>query len=85
MAERNDGARRQAAAAFDVWEGLFADALERMRERGELRADAPPGALATALLASIEGGLLLSQTRKQAASLRIAVEAALAHVRTYRT
>jgi hypothetical protein len=29
--------------------------------------------------------LLLSQTRKYAASLRIAVDAALAHVRTYRT
>jgi AcrR family transcriptional regulator len=84
VAERNEGARLEAAAAFDAWEGLFADALERMRERGELRADASPGTLATALLASIEGGLLLSQTRKDAAPLRIAVEAALAHVRTYR-
>ena len=85
VAEHNDGARLQAAAAFDAWEGLLSDALARMRERGELRADASPGALATALLASIEGGLLLSQTRKHAASLQIAVEAALAHVRTYRT
>jgi len=84
VAAHNDGARRQAAAAFDAWEGLFSDALERMRERGELRADASPGALAAALLASIEGGLLLSQTRKDAASLRIAVAAALAHVRSYR-
>ena len=83
MAERNEGARLQAAAAFDAWERLFADALERMRERGELRADAPPAALATALLASIEGGMVLSQTRKDAASLRIAVEAGLAQVRTY--
>jgi AcrR family transcriptional regulator len=84
VAERNEGARLQAAAAFDAWEGLFANALERMRERGELRPDAPPGTLATALLASIEGGLLLSQTRKRAASLRTAVEAGLAYVRTYR-
>ena len=82
VAERNEGARLQAAAAFDAWEQLFADVLERMRERGELRADASPGALAAALLASIEGGMLLSQTRKDAASLRIAVAAALAHVRT---
>ena len=84
VAERNEGARLQAAAAFDAWEGLFADALERMRERGELRPDASPGTLATALLASIEGGLVLSQTRKHPASLRIAVEVALAHLRTYR-
>ena len=56
VAGRNQGARLQAAAAFDAWERLFADALDRMRERGELRADAAPAVLATALLASIEGG-----------------------------
>ena len=84
VAERNDGARLQTAAAFDAWERLFADALERMRGRGELRPDASPAALATALLASIEGGMVLSQTRKDPASLRIAVEAGLAQVRTYR-
>jgi hypothetical protein len=39
--------------------------------------------LATALLASIEGGMALSQTRKDPASLRIAVESGLAQVRTY--
>jgi TetR/AcrR family transcriptional regulator, transcriptional repressor for nem operon len=83
VAERNEGARRQAAAAFDAWERLFADALERMRERGELRADASPAVLATALLASIEGGMVLSQTRKDAASLHIAVEAGLGQVRMH--
>ena len=39
--------------------------------------------LATGLLASIEGGMVLSQTRKDVASLRIAVNAGLAQVRTY--
>jgi TetR/AcrR family transcriptional repressor of nem operon len=83
VAERNEDARQRAAAAFDAWEQLFADALERMRERGELRTDAPSTVLATALLASIEGGMALSQTRKDPASLRIAVESGLAQVRTY--
>ena len=83
VAERNEGARLRAAAAFDAWEGLFADALERMRQQGELRADASPAVLATALLASIEGGMVLSQTRKDPASLHIAVESALAQVRTH--
>jgi len=85
VAESNEGARQQAAAAFDAWERLFADALERMRQRGELRADASPAVLATALLASLEGGMVLSQTRKDAASLHIAVEAGLGQVRTYLT
>jgi AcrR family transcriptional regulator len=83
VAGRNEAARLQAAAGFDAWERLLADALERMRQRGELRADAPPAVLATGLLASIEGGMVLSQTRKDVASLRVAVEAGLAKVRTH--
>jgi TetR/AcrR family transcriptional repressor of nem operon len=83
VADRNEGARVRVMAAFAAWERLFADAFERMRAREELRADASPQALATALLASIEGGLLLSQTRRDAASLRITVDAALGYLRTF--
>jgi len=80
-AGRNEAARLQAAAGFDAWERLLAGALERMRQRGELRADAAPAVLATGLLASIEGGMVLSQARQDAASLRVAVDAGLAQVR----
>jgi hypothetical protein len=83
VADRNETARLQAAAGFDAWERLLADALERMRQRGELRADAAPSVLATGLLASIEGGMVLSQARKDMVSLRIAVDAGLAQVRAY--
>jgi TetR/AcrR family transcriptional repressor of nem operon len=83
VAGRNKDARLQAAAGFDAWERLLADALERMRQRGELRADAEPAALATGLLASIEGGMVLSQARQDIASLRIAVEAGLGQVQTH--
>jgi hypothetical protein len=38
--------------------------------------------LATGLLASVEGGMVLSQARQDMTSLRIAVEAGLAQVRT---
>ena len=81
VARRTEDARLQTAAAFDAWEQLFADALERMRDRGELRADASPASLATALLASLEGGMVLSQARKDPASMHIAVEAGLAQIR----
>jgi TetR/AcrR family transcriptional regulator, transcriptional repressor for nem operon len=83
VAGRNEAARLQAAAGFDAWERLLADVLARMRERGELRPDARPAVLATELLASIEGGMVLSQTRKDPAPLRIAVASGLARVRTY--
>ena len=83
VAGRNEEARLQAAAGFDAWERLLAGALERIRQRGELRAGADPAMLATGLLASIEGGMVLSQARKDMTSLRVAVEAGLAHVRTF--
>jgi AcrR family transcriptional regulator len=81
VADRNEEARLQAAAGFDAWEQLLAGALERMRQHGELRADADPAVLATGLLASLEGGMVLSQARKDMTSLRIAVEAGLGQVR----
>ena len=83
VAGRNAAARLQAAAGFDAWERLLAGALERMRQRGELRADAAPAVLATGLLASIEGGMVLSQARKDVASLRIAVDTGLTQVRAH--
>src|SRR5215472_16980042 len=77
VANHNEAARLEAAAGFDAWERLLADALERMRQLGELRAD-----ISSAVLATVEGGMVLSQVRKDVASLRIAVEAGLARVRT---
>jgi AcrR family transcriptional regulator len=81
VAEHNEGARKQAEAAFDTWERLLAQALDRMRDCGELRSDVCPATLATALLASLEGGMVLSQCRKDPAPLHIALEAGLAQVR----
>lgn len=80
---RNTGAQRQVQTAFDAWQALFADLFTRLRDHGELRPDADPGALATALLAALEGGQILSQTRNDATSLRIAIAAALNHLRTF--
>lgn len=83
VAEHHEGARARVVDAFAAWERLFVEAFERMRAAGRLRADASPVDLGTALLASLEGGMLLSQTRRDGASLRIAVEAALAFIRTF--
>lgn len=83
VAGYNDGARRQVSTAFTAWGAIFADLFARLRDRGELRADADPARLGTALLAALEGGQLLSQTHKDATSLRIAIAAALGYVRTF--
>lgn len=85
VADRNEGARLHTVAAFAAWEGLLAQALTHMRDRGELRASAKPDLLAMSVLASIEGGLLLSQVRRDAKSLRVALDAALSYLATFKT
>jgi hypothetical protein len=54
-----------------------------MRSRGKLRADADPARLATATLAAIEGGLVLTQTRRDPRQLRIALDAAYVYLRSF--
>lgn len=85
VAEHNEAARRETAAAFAAWQQLLTDALERIRDRGELSQDASPAALAAALLASLEGGMVLSQAQKDPAPLRTALAAGLAGVRAHQT
>jgi TetR/AcrR family transcriptional regulator, transcriptional repressor for nem operon len=83
VAGRNYCAQRQVEMAFDAWQALFTDLFTRLRDHGDLHPDADPAALATVLLAALEGGQILSQTRNDAASLRIAIAAALDHIRTF--
>ncbi len=82
LAERDEGARAALAASFDRWERHLAHGLERMAARGELRPDADPAALATATMASLQGGLVLTQARRDPRQLRIALDGALAMLRS---
>ena len=48
-----------------------------MCDRGDLRRTADPGRLATALLAAVEGGLLLAQVRRDPAPVETALDEVL--------
>jgi AcrR family transcriptional regulator len=85
LAESDEAARAELAAAFDRWEVPIRDGLERMRQRGELREDADVPALATALVASVQGGLLLAQVRRSADAFRQATSAVIGYVETFAT
>jgi TetR/AcrR family transcriptional regulator, transcriptional repressor for nem operon len=52
-----------------------------MKARGKLRKDADPAALAIATLARMQGGLLLTQVRRDPRQLRIALNAARNNLR----
>ncbi|MEU8225320.1 TetR/AcrR family transcriptional regulator [Kribbella sp. NPDC048915] len=73
-------ARTQLAAAFSRWQELIRQGLADMQQRGELAADANPGELAVAMLAAVQGGLLLSQVNRDPAPLRIAVDTMIDHL-----
>jgi TetR/AcrR family transcriptional regulator, transcriptional repressor for nem operon len=82
LAERDERARAALAGGFDRWEGELRAGLERMQERGELDPAADAAALANATLASVQGGLLLTQVRRDPGQLRTALDGALAMLRT---
>lgn len=85
LAESDPVARVQLANAFGTWEELIRDGLVSMQKRGELSESADPGELAVAMLAAVQGGLLLSQVRRDPAPLRTAVDTMIAHLHTLTT
>jgi TetR/AcrR family transcriptional regulator, transcriptional repressor for nem operon len=85
VAECDAAARANAERGFERWETLLRDGLTAMRDRGDLRPEADPPQLALALLAAVQGGALLTQTRRDTAPLEAALSTALAHLRSLAT
>lgn len=83
MAERDEDLRLAMAEAFARWESFLTDGLESMKARGALRPKADPRAMADATMACIQGGYLLSTTKKDARPMRNALSAAYAHLRSF--
>ena len=82
LSERDPNNRYALATAFDRWEAGIYAGLKRMRDRGELRVDADPAALALATLAALQGGLLLTQVRRSTAPLEAALDEMLARIQS---
>jgi TetR/AcrR family transcriptional repressor of nem operon len=78
LAETMPEARIDLNMAFTRWEDGIRSGLRAMHERGELRAD--PNRLATALLAAVQGGLLLTQVRRNTKPLEAAIDAMLDYI-----
>ena len=85
LAATDEPARNLLAAAFTVWQRQLRDGLARMQRDGLLDHDADLDRLATATLASLQGGLLLAKTAGSRQPLRIALDAAFSHLRSFAT
>ncbi len=83
LAEADDSARRELDDGFRRWSDAIAVGLHAMRERGLLRPDADPARLALATLASLQGGLVLTQARHSTEPLEVALDGALALIRSH--
>ena len=83
LAEHDPQARDELAAGFRRWEDAIGAGLRAMHERGDLRPEADPDQLALATLAAVQGGLLLTQTRRDTLALEAGLDAVLAHIESF--
>ena len=85
LGEHEDEIRIVLASGFERWEAEIRAGLAAMLAAGELRSDADPDWLAASTLASVQGGLMLTQARRDPRMMRQAMDGALALISAYRT
>ncbi len=77
VAETDAVARLAAARGLARWEERIRDGFQAMHARGDLPADAEPEDLALAMLAALQGGLLLTQLQRDTRPLEVTLDAML--------
>ncbi|WP_396910970.1 TetR/AcrR family transcriptional regulator [Mycolicibacterium sp.] len=80
LSDQDEQARASLSAHFGKWEGLLAAGFRRMQDGGILPAEADPDALATGLMAALQGGYLLAQANHDVGPMATALDMALAHI-----
>jgi AcrR family transcriptional regulator len=83
LVESDDATRADLAEGYERWIELFRAGLTAMRDRGDLRPDTDPGALALATLSAMQGGMLLAQTLRDVTPLRDALTAAVERIESF--
>jgi TetR/AcrR family transcriptional repressor of nem operon len=85
LADSDEQTRAVLVDGFDRWELAFRNGIVAMRAAGLIRDGADPHSLASAILASVQGGLLLCKTRKSTAPLEASLDAAIGYLRQFET
>ncbi|MDK3256629.1 TetR/AcrR family transcriptional regulator [Blastococcus capsensis] len=83
LLDHGDLLRSQAAEAFAHWESALSGGLRAMQASGLLRDDADPDTLAESTIAVLQGGYLLSSTKRDIRPMRNALAIALSQLRSY--
>ncbi|GAA0930507.1 TetR/AcrR family transcriptional regulator [Pseudonocardia zijingensis] len=85
LSASDEESRGDLADGFMRWKDLILNGLAAMRDRGELRPEADLDELAFALLAAFQGGKVLAQTVRDVQPMVAAMNATLAHIRSFAT
>jgi AcrR family transcriptional regulator len=84
LGERDDEIRVELASGFDRWEAEIRAGLANMIVAGDLQLDTDVDWLASSTLASVQGGLMLTQAHRDPRALRRALDGALALISSFR-
>ncbi|NIL56928.1 TetR/AcrR family transcriptional regulator [Salinispora arenicola] len=85
LADGDPQTRTVLQKCFTAWASPLLMGLTAMRDQGRLRPDADPDALAEAIMAALQGGLLLSKTYRSSRPLARALDMAIDHVASFST
>jgi TetR/AcrR family transcriptional repressor of nem operon len=80
LADHDPGARVALADSFSRWSDAIRNGLQHMIDQEVLRADADPDKLSLAMLAALQGGLLLAQAQRDSAALEAALDAMIERI-----
>jgi TetR/AcrR family transcriptional repressor of nem operon len=83
LAGQSPPARAALADGFAQWSGAIRGGLQRMVDRGVLRAGTDPERLSLAMLAALQGGLLLAQAQRSTAALEAGLDTVIEQVQQH--
>jgi TetR/AcrR family transcriptional repressor of nem operon len=83
LVETDNAAREDVVAGYRRWHDAIRDGLAVLRDRGGLVECADVDTLATALLTSLQGGLLLAKVLRDGGPLETALSTAIDHIATF--
>ena len=83
LSDDNDWARQKLAASFTRWAQAIADALNSLVGNETLRPDTDTTRLALALLAALQGGLLLAQAQQSTDALQAGLDTVIRQIRNH--
>ena len=80
LATESEEARRQIHGRFLGWSAVIEAGLTRLRDAGKIGAGVDTREMAVAILAAVQGGILLSMTARTSQPLKLALDMVLSHV-----